>query len=83
MVVCQQSVSMMCCPSGCSVSYCTSPTAGQAVSAWHDVPLHNEDGTLNFICEIPKNTSAKMEVATVSAWWESSSGRTMPRHFVI
>jgi hypothetical protein len=39
--------------------------AGQPVSAWHDVPLHNEDGTLNFICEIPKHTAAKMEVATV------------------
>lgn len=40
--------------------------AGQPVSAWHDVPLHNaDDGSLNFICEIPKNTAAKMEVATV------------------
>jgi inorganic pyrophosphatase len=35
------------------------------VSAWHDVPLHNDDGSLNFICEIPKHTAAKMEVATV------------------
>lgn len=40
-------------------------TAGQPISAWHDVPLHNEDGTLNFICEISKHTAAKMEVATV------------------
>ncbi len=40
--------------------------AGEPVSAWHDVPLHNpEDGSVNFICEIPKNSSAKMEVATV------------------
>lgn len=34
------------------------------ISPWHDVPLHNEDGTLNFICEIPKWTRAKFEVAT-------------------
>ena len=39
---------------------------GKDVSSWHDIPLHNEDGTLNFVCEIPKETSAKMEVATVS-----------------
>merc|ERR1711968_344457 len=30
----------------------------------HDIPLKNADGTVNFICEIPKETSAKMEVAT-------------------
>lgn len=39
---------------------------GKAVSAWHDIPLWAEDGLLNFICEIPKESSAKMEVATVS-----------------
>ena len=39
--------------------------AGQKVSPWHDVSLHNPDGTLNFVCEIPKDTMAKMEVATV------------------
>merc|ERR1712118_508513 len=33
-------------------------------SPWHDIPLKNADGTVNFICEIPKETSAKMEVAT-------------------
>ena len=38
---------------------------GKDVSAWHDIPLQNEDGTFNFVCEIPKETSAKMEVATV------------------
>ena len=36
------------------------------MSTWHDVPLYQEDGALSFICEIPKETSAKMEVATVS-----------------
>ena len=40
---------------------------GKDVSAWHDIPLQNEDGSFNFVCEIPKETSAKMEVATVSA----------------
>jgi hypothetical protein len=34
------------------------------VSPWHGVPLKNADGTMNFICEIPKETKAKMEVAT-------------------
>ena len=37
---------------------------GKPVSPWHGVPLKNEDGTMNFICEIPKETKAKMEVAT-------------------
>lgn len=37
---------------------------GKDVSAWHDIPLWAEDGLLNFICEIPKESSAKMEVAT-------------------
>ena len=37
---------------------------GKPVSPWHGVPLHNADGTCNFICEIPKETKAKMEVAT-------------------
>uniref|UniRef100_A0A7R9TQC2 inorganic diphosphatase n=1 Tax=Micromonas pusilla TaxID=38833 RepID=A0A7R9TQC2_MICPS len=36
----------------------------KAISPWHDVPLYNADGTCNFICEIPKETKAKMEVAT-------------------
>lgn len=39
---------------------------GKDISAWHDVPLQNEDGSFNFVCEIPKETRAKMEVATVS-----------------
>jgi hypothetical protein len=32
------------------------------VSPWHDVPMHADvgAGTLNFICEIPKNTKAKV-----------------------
>lgn len=34
------------------------------VSSWHDVPLYAGDGLLNFLCEIPKETSAKMELAT-------------------
>ena len=38
---------------------------GKDVSAWHDIPLQNDDGSFNFVCEIPKETSAKMEVATV------------------
>ena len=38
--------------------------ANKTVSAWHGVPLKNADGTMNFLCEIPKETKAKMEVAT-------------------
>ncbi|GMP38735.1 hypothetical protein CsSME_00009875 [Camellia sinensis var. sinensis] len=34
------------------------------VSPWHDIPLHLGDDVFNFIVEIPKETSAKMEVAT-------------------
>ncbi|CAK0787772.1 V-ATPase V0 sector subunit c'' [Coccomyxa viridis] len=37
---------------------------GQDISTWHDIPLYLENGLLSFICEIPKETSAKMEVAT-------------------
>lgn len=40
---------------------------GQKVSAWHDVPLFAQDGILNFVVEIPKESSAKMEAATVSS----------------
>ncbi len=34
------------------------------VSPWHDVPLYNADGTLNYIVEIPKWTRVKNEIAT-------------------
>jgi hypothetical protein len=40
--------------------------AGKTVSCWHEIPLYAGDGNLHYICEIPKETSAKMEVATVS-----------------
>ncbi|KAI3702281.1 hypothetical protein L6452_28014 [Arctium lappa] len=38
--------------------------SGKKVSPWHDIPLHVGDGAFNFIVEIPKESSAKMEVAT-------------------
>lgn len=38
---------------------------GKVGSFWHDIALDNGDGTVNFVCEIPKDTTAKMEVATV------------------
>lgn len=34
------------------------------LSPWHDIPLQLGDGIFNFIVEIPKESSAKMEVAT-------------------
>jgi inorganic pyrophosphatase len=37
---------------------------GADISPWHDIPLQGKDGTYNFVCEIPKETAAKMEVAT-------------------
>lgn len=47
---------------------------GADVSPWHDVALRNEDGTLNFVCEIPKDTTAKFEVATVCTTLLRTSG---------
>jgi inorganic pyrophosphatase len=37
---------------------------GHRLSPWHDIPLRNADGTYNFICEIPKWTRKKYEIAT-------------------
>ena len=42
-------------------------TPGTPISTWHDIPLANPDGTLNFVCEIPAESSAKMEVCTKEA----------------
>jgi inorganic pyrophosphatase len=41
---------------------------GRKVSPWHDVPLRAGDGVFHFIVEIPKESSAKMEVATDEAF---------------
>ncbi|TKY71554.1 Soluble inorganic pyrophosphatase 6 [Spatholobus suberectus] len=38
--------------------------SGKKVSPWHDIPLRLGDDVFNFIVEIPKESSAKMEVAT-------------------
>lgn len=37
---------------------------GKDISPWHDIPLSSKEGFYNFVCEIPKETAAKMEVAT-------------------
>ncbi|XP_058069554.1 soluble inorganic pyrophosphatase 6, chloroplastic [Magnolia sinica] len=42
--------------------------SGKKVSPWHDIPLNLGDGVFNYIVEIPKETSAKMEVATEEAF---------------
>ncbi len=39
--------------------------AAKVVSPWHEIPLFAEGGLLHYINEIPKETSAKFEVATV------------------
>lgn len=38
--------------------------SGKKISPWHDIPLQLGDGVFNFVAEIPKESSAKMEVAT-------------------
>ncbi|CAN8251648.1 unnamed protein product [Cochlearia groenlandica] len=38
--------------------------SGKKVSPWHDIPLNLGDGVFHCIVEIPKESSAKMEVAT-------------------
>ena len=40
---------------------------GKTVSPWHDIPLAAGDGVYNFVCEIPKDTMAKMECSLVRA----------------
>ncbi|KAK7331795.1 hypothetical protein VNO80_28535 [Phaseolus coccineus] len=42
--------------------------SGKKVSPWHDIPLRSGDDIFNFIVEIPKESSAKMEVATDEAF---------------
>ncbi|MCO5615064.1 hypothetical protein L7F22_069352 [Adiantum nelumboides] len=39
-------------------------STGKKISPWHDIPLHAGNGLLHFVVEIPKESSAKMEVAT-------------------
>eukprot|EP00397_Hematodinium_sp_SG-2012_P008355 GEMP01008413.1.p1 GENE.GEMP01008413.1~~GEMP01008413.1.p1 ORF type:complete len:701 (+),score=86.21 GEMP01008413.1:78-2105(+) len=34
----------------------------QHISPWHDIPHKNVDGFYNFVCEIPKGTTEKMEI---------------------
>lgn len=36
----------------------------KTISPWHDIPYKSNDGHYHFVNEIPKNTKAKMEVAT-------------------
>ncbi|CAM6091400.1 unnamed protein product [Calypogeia fissa] len=38
--------------------------SGKTISPWHDIPLKAGDGVYHFVVEIPKESSAKMEVAT-------------------
>ncbi|KMZ71270.1 Inorganic diphosphatase [Zostera marina] len=38
--------------------------SSKKISPWHDIPLQIGHGIFNFIVEIPKESSAKMEVAT-------------------
>lgn len=40
---------------------------GKEVSPWHEIPLFAGDDMLNYICEIPKDSTAKFEIATHEA----------------
>jgi inorganic pyrophosphatase len=49
----------------------TATLDGKPASYWHDIPLSTTSGArdksglaVNFVCEVPKGTSAKMEVST-------------------
>lgn len=39
---------------------------GQVISPWHDIPLKRatEPHVFNFVCEIPRDTTAKYEIST-------------------
>ena len=45
--------------------YLTDDT-GRTISPWHDVPLRRAGarGVYNFVCEIPRGTTSKMEIST-------------------
>jgi alpha/beta superfamily hydrolase len=47
------------------VFFVAAAAADKVISCWHEIPLWAGEDELHFICEIPKETSAKMEVATV------------------
>lgn len=42
------------------------------LSPWHDIPLHLGDGVFNFVVEIPKESSVKIEFATYKPSHRSS-----------
>ena len=52
------------------VRFYTDTEAGEKVeiSPWHDVPYRNPDGTYNMICEIPKWSRRKFEIATTEEY---------------
>lgn len=56
----------------CTCVVCVWPD--KVISCWHEIPLWASEEELHFVCEIPKETSAKMEVATVSGTgWQRCS----------
>lgn len=58
---------------------------GLDMSPWHSVPLHAGKGLYNFVCEIPRNTSAKYEVATTEDGnpIKQDSKKGKPRHYAV
>eukprot|EP00271_Cylindrocystis_brebissonii_P002549 TRINITY_DN1323_c0_g1_i4.p1 TRINITY_DN1323_c0_g1~~TRINITY_DN1323_c0_g1_i4.p1 ORF type:complete len:390 (+),score=83.19 TRINITY_DN1323_c0_g1_i4:259-1428(+) len=58
---------------------------GRPLSPWHSVPLYAGQGLLNFVCEIPRNSRAKFEVATTEAGnpIKQDSKKGKPRSYAI
>ena len=59
--------------------------ASNVISPWHSVPLSAGEGLFNFVCEIPRNTRAKFEVATNEAGnpIKQDSKKGKPRSYAI
>eukprot|EP00297_Palpitomonas_bilix_P023948 CAMPEP_0113902660 /NCGR_PEP_ID=MMETSP0780_2-20120614/21976_1 /TAXON_ID=652834 /ORGANISM="Palpitomonas bilix" /LENGTH=307 /DNA_ID=CAMNT_0000895495 /DNA_START=121 /DNA_END=1044 /DNA_ORIENTATION=- /assembly_acc=CAM_ASM_000599 len=58
---------------------------GQTVGWWHSIPFVTASNGLNFVCEIPKGTTAKMEVNTKEAGNPIAQDvkKGAPRHYGI
>ena len=44
---------------------CSNAQGSKTISPWHDIPMKvtGKEGLVHFVCEIPKETKAKMEIA--------------------
>eukprot|EP00897_Mesotaenium_endlicherianum_P003899 jgi/Mesen1/3537/ME000198S02736 len=58
---------------------------GRTLSPWHSIPLYAGGDLLNFVCEIPRNTSAKFEVSTSELGnpIKQDAKKGKPRHYAV